>query len=300
MQHPDAVYIASYQPDGSSFLTVCNDYVVRIWDAQTRQLTGQPLLHTSRINSARFSADGKRILTANEDKSARIWDAETGQPIGPPLLHDKSLNTASFSPDGSQMVSASDDQTAKIWDISSLELLDGTLAEAITTTESGERLGRQLGMLEQVPTEKRQLMVQALEQGLANHPDWTTLVQQDLYPQPNLPISTKWTITRRDTATSLIRNGTAESIRSVLLIDPGHPLLQIALASLNDYARQADFLREFGVKRLPDDAAICREAAELLIQQNDRRRAMRIVEKTIQLDPDNPETIRLKKLLANE
>jgi hypothetical protein len=198
------------------------------------------------------------------------------------------------------MVTASEDRTAKIWDISSLEVLDGTLAEAIASTESGERLGRQLGMVEHVATEKRHLMVQGLEPVLAIHPDWSTLVQQDLYPQPNLLISTKWLITRRDAATRLIRHGTPEQIRSVLLIDPGHPLLQIALVRPNENSKQADFLREFGVQHLPDDAAVCHEAAEMLIQQNDKPRAMRAVEKANQLDPDNPETTRFRKILAND
>jgi tetratricopeptide (TPR) repeat protein len=155
-------------------------------------------------------------------------------------------------------------------------------------------------MLENIATEKRHLMVLALESALANHFDWSLLVQQDLYPQPNLPISKKWSITRRDTATRLIRNGSPESIRSVLLIDPAHPLLQIALAGLNEYARQAEFLREFGVTSLPNDVEFCRDAAEMLMKLNDRPRAMRAVEKAIQLDPNNPDTIRLRKIIANE
>ena len=263
-------------------------------------MLGQPIVHASRINNACYSADGTRFLTANEDKSARIWDAETRQPIGPPLLHDKSLNRASFSPDRTQIVTASEDHSAKIWDVMSFDILDGTLAQAITSVESGELIDRQFGILEHLGKEKRQLLIQGLESALANHLDWFTLVQQDLYPQPDTLISTRWSITRRDAATRRIREGTPESIRKVLLTDPSHPLLQIALASLSDYARQADFLREFGVKHLPDDAVICRDAAAMLIQQNDKLHAMRAAEKAIQLDPDNPETIRLRKLLANE
>lgn len=64
-------------------------------------------------------------------------------------------------------------------------------------------------------------------------------------------------------------------IHEALAVDPGNPLIQIALAGLKDYAEQAEFLREYGVKHLPADAAVCREAAGMLRAQHDEARAKR-------------------------
>ena len=300
LQHADAVYIASYSRDGKRLLTVSEERLVRIWDPGSGKLIGTPLMHESRVNSAVFSPEGTRILTANEDRTARVWDTETGQPVGPPLRHDSELNTADFSPDGTQIVSANADKSVRIWDIRSRHVIDGVTAQQVTTVCAGGRLGRRLGILEQLSAEQRLGEVADLQSSLARDLDWRLLVQMEVDPRPDSLISPNSTITRREAITHLIRMQSMTSLRHALYLDPGHPLIQIGLASLKEYAMQAGFLRDYGVQRLPKDASICREAAEMLLKQHDVLRSLQALEKAIDLEPDHPQSIGLLKAVVKE
>jgi WD40 repeat protein len=55
------------------------DKTIRIWDAQTGALVGQPLEgHTNWVRSVQFSPDGKQIVSGSWDHTIRIWDTQTG------------------------------------------------------------------------------------------------------------------------------------------------------------------------------------------------------------------------------
>jgi hypothetical protein len=58
-------------------VTVADDQLARIWDANT----GEQLLvlpgHSARVGMAAFAPDGLRLATASDDKTARIWDIHT-------------------------------------------------------------------------------------------------------------------------------------------------------------------------------------------------------------------------------
>ena len=101
---------AVFSPKGQRIVTASRDKTARIWNAQTGQQIGPPLIgHEDYVRSAEFSPDGTRIVTASEDKTVRIWNAETSQQIGPPLIGHTWVSSAKFSPDCKFIVTASYD-----------------------------------------------------------------------------------------------------------------------------------------------------------------------------------------------
>jgi len=88
-------------------VTASRDNTVRIWNAQTGQPIGLPLIHPKPVYSACFSPDGSRILTADESDHARLWDERTGTVIAAADHYEFPTEPASspqFSPSGEQVV----------------------------------------------------------------------------------------------------------------------------------------------------------------------------------------------------
>src|SRR5260221_12404420 len=58
-----------------------------------------------------------------------------------------------------------------------------------------------------------------------------------------------------------------EWVRTALIFLPNDPLLHIALAGFETDSSRADFLRSFGLARLPKNSAVSRRAVEMLIAE---------------------------------
>src|SRR5262249_22903356 len=73
IRHKDAVYHASFSPDGHYVTTASRDGTAQVWDAATGDPVSPPLAHGSDVWSVAFSKDGRRLVTASSDKTVRIW-----------------------------------------------------------------------------------------------------------------------------------------------------------------------------------------------------------------------------------
>jgi WD40 repeat protein len=145
------VTAAAFSPDGRSIITVSSDHTARIWNSETGEPVGIPLVHEGRVHEAAFSRDGRRLMTASDDGAARIWNAATGELLVPPLEHRETVNTAIFSLDGRRVVTASNDDTARVWetatgspvtprfDTATCRTKNGSNASAILRTDAAER-----------------------------------------------------------------------------------------------------------------------------------------------------------------
>ncbi len=127
--HENAIYTASYRPDGKVLATASGDHTTRLWDVSNPQAPtpiGSPLEgHTSFVTSAAWSPDGAMLATASGDGTVRLWDVRDPQaptPIGSPLQSaGGTVYVVSFSPDGRTLAAPNDDGTTGLWDISKPE-----------------------------------------------------------------------------------------------------------------------------------------------------------------------------------
>jgi tetratricopeptide (TPR) repeat protein len=75
---------------------------------------------------------------------------------------------------------------------------------------------------------------------------------------------------------------------------PSHGLLYIALAMYDTNKVSADFLRDFGLARLPQNNGVCTRAAQFLFEQQRPGSALRAIDAAIRVDPQSLASRRLR------
>jgi WD40 repeat protein len=112
--HTNTVNGVAFSRDGRTIATGSDDRTVRLWDAETLQPLGQPLIgHQNAVGPVAFSPDGKRVISGAMDNTVRVWDTITGRPL---TGHHDPVTRVAFSPDGHRIASASADKTVRVWD----------------------------------------------------------------------------------------------------------------------------------------------------------------------------------------
>jgi WD40 repeat protein/tRNA A-37 threonylcarbamoyl transferase component Bud32 len=136
--HEGPVSCAAFSPAGrrvatGTGLANAGTGQAKVWDVDSGQPVGRPMLHGRGVNQLRFSPpDGCRIATASADGTARLWDADSGEPVTPPLSHGDSVLGLAFSRDGTLLATASRDNTARVWDPQSGRPVTGPLQHLFT------------------------------------------------------------------------------------------------------------------------------------------------------------------------
>jgi WD40 repeat protein len=129
--HTERVYSVAFSPDGKRLASAgegldsqsrpCGE--VKVWDAQTGQLTRSQKGHTLPVRCVAFSPDGKRLASAggaplhlDQPGELKVWDVQTGQLTLTLQGHTRGVSSVAFSPDGKRLVSGSGDGTVREWD----------------------------------------------------------------------------------------------------------------------------------------------------------------------------------------
>jgi WD40 repeat protein len=113
--HSNLVSVASFSPDGQTFLTGSYDHTLNLCDAASGQVLRR-FDHANEVSCAQFSPDGERIATGCADHKVRIWSVKTGALLGEALQTSNWPLDLCFSPDGSMLLAAGADSSALLVD----------------------------------------------------------------------------------------------------------------------------------------------------------------------------------------
>ena len=321
--HQDEVFQAEFSREGARILTASRDKTAKLWDTASGKLITS-FDHPDGLYHAAFSPDGARILTASGD-TAKLWNAVSGKLVAC-FEHQEAVPWAGFSPDGTRILTVSRDKTANLWDAATpVELAqqvkeaDGEKSntgasvsmanppiqqvESLSAIASGLEFSDE-GSLVAVNEEQRSKLTKQLKdlaQGLGpgarfSFIRWffSTGSDRTIFPASDLKIA-EWV----DNALLTNSSVTEEWIRNALIFLPNHPLLHIALAGFETDSKRADFLRAFGLARLPKISAVCRRAGEMLLAQHQARLALAAVNNALFADPTDQAAQRLRLEVLN-
>jgi WD40 repeat protein/serine/threonine protein kinase len=321
--HQDTVRWAAFSPDGARILTASADHSAKLWDAGSGELIAS-FTHQGEVSNAAFSPDGARILTASADNTAKLWDVGSGRLIAS-FDHQGTVRWAAFSPDGTRILTASWDNTAKLWDaITPTELArevkesgdkiartgpfvstGGSPAlqvESLSEVVSGLQFSND-GSLIAVNEERRSNLTKQLKDlaqdfhSNARFVRWlfSTGCDRTVFPASDVKVA-EWV----DNALLTNPNVLEEWVRNALVFFPDHPLLHVALAGFEPDSKRADFLRSFGLARLPKNSMVCTRAGEILLAQHRPELARAAVDKALLADPTNLPAQRLQQKIQDE
>ena len=309
-EHGDSVNQVVFSPDGTHILTACADGTASLWDVATGKIM-QVFAHEEPVRCAVFSPDATRILTGSIDNIARLWDIASGKVIAV-FNHQDTIRCAAFCRDGTRVLTGSADNTARLWDLATpFELSqqvrtlrdknpgtgsstsgipsEGLPVETLSEIATGLRFSAD-GSLVPVEEQRRQQLTQevrplmdALPAG-AQFTQWFLSAggERTLFPASKTK-GVEW-----------VHNGVLTNadlsegwLRAALLLVPDDSLLHVALAKFENNPQRADFLRTFGLVRLPKDSSICVRVAQMLLEQHQPKVALTAVEKGLLTDPTN-------------
>jgi WD40 repeat protein/serine/threonine protein kinase len=308
--HQDEVFRAAFSPGGTRILTASADKTAKLWEAASGKLIAS-FAHQASVYYAAFSSDGARILTASADKTAKLWEAASGKLIVS-FDHQDTVRWAAFSPDGAQILTASWDKSAKLWDAVTPTQMARLVKEsggakgrngspvAITSSvalqvelfsdiASGLRFSDD-GVLVAIDEERRSRLTRQLKDLTPDlRPNsrflpwfFSTGGERTIFPASDVHVA-EWV----DNALLSNPYVTEEWLRNALIFLPNHSLLHIALAGFETGSKRADFLRSFGLVRLPTNSAVCTRAGEMLVAQHRPELGLVAVDKALLADPTN-------------
>ncbi|MBE0544230.1 MAG: protein kinase [Verrucomicrobia bacterium] len=120
---PKLVESLDLSPDGRH-IVVADNYVARIWSAESGQLERSLPGGSGYVYCTLFSPDGIRVASSGDDRALRIWNVHTGQILDSWKLRGIGT-TFDFSPDGRRVALrttqaatyATDAPTLEIWNV---------------------------------------------------------------------------------------------------------------------------------------------------------------------------------------
>ena len=297
MRHEEMVYSAAFSPDGQRIVTASLDRTVRLWNAATGTALGTPMRHEDAVYLATFSPDGHRVLTAGKVRiggrgAAWIWDPATWVTLGMPMRHEEAVKSAFFSPDGLRVVTASHDRTARLWDAASGAALGASVDANDLLTLSGRRVADN-GQLEWIPgIEWMDIINEAKTQAKAGTTPKDQIMRWHFADRSTRTISPfskitvpqhiereiDWVLEHPQTKEPGGPNYSPKILADAYRLDPGHPLILLALSVFEDRPETKALWNRLSFPRFEKDARLAARAAEILLIEKDFANARKAAE----------------------
>ena len=119
--HTDGINSVAFSPDGKMLVGGGTDGEVRVWDAETGELTGLLAEHTNRVTTVSFSPDGRTLASgwfhSRRSNGFLVFEVvNDGFSARPDLDWPSKVYSVALSPDGTTLATADRGRTVRLWD----------------------------------------------------------------------------------------------------------------------------------------------------------------------------------------
>lgn len=251
----------------------------------------------SRIESITFSSDGSRILLSYDDGAVKILDSLNGAILGAPLKHATKVERASFSPDGQRVVTTCRDGTVRVWDANTSQSLGSPVSIEEIIALSGCHVADN-GQLEWLPGPEWMALINKVkaqaQQGTTkkdqlmrwhfSDPATRTIspFSQITVPQ-HIEREIDWVLEHPQTERPDGPNYSPKILDDAYNLDPGHPLILLALSVFEDRPETKALWKRLSFPRFEKDARLAARAAEILLIDKDPENARKAAELALDL-----------------
>ncbi|KAG2350120.1 WD40 repeat-like protein [Suillus weaverae] len=145
--HESMVMDVTFIPGTRLLATCSDDKSIRVWDLDTWEQVGEPLLgHNTAVWRVAASPDGRWIVSSGENGSILAWEVATNKPsVHTFKSHTNTVLGVVFAPDSETFASASEDKTVCVWKRETGEIALGPLqvgseAYSVSYSPNGRKL----------------------------------------------------------------------------------------------------------------------------------------------------------------
>ena len=285
---------------------------VPLSDSEQQSVDLGQRIHFTSFSCAAANATFTRLATGNDDEgtqqhSVRLWDinkasirAGFGNEIAR-IEFESPVHSITFDRSGRRLATLAEDGALQLlWVLPPQQHGPPWFADFLefcSMKRFDPKTGRPGKILPEQLTNTRRELHNQLEVALTsrNHTDYTKILGWSLTRGSDRTIDPFTTMTFRQAADAVLRWDLPDELLAYRL-DCTHPLVHIAVARYySDHG--ADVLRDYDLRKLPNETAICVRAAEILIEQEDTHRATLALEKAAALEPNHPDVLRLRESL---
>ena len=103
------MWASAISADGTLAAGGSDDFVVRIWEVDTRKLRIALYGHTQSIRVLGWSPDGRIFASGGRDTTVRLWDATTWT-LQQTLPHGNTVRGMAWAPDGARLFTGTADE----------------------------------------------------------------------------------------------------------------------------------------------------------------------------------------------
>lgn len=136
--HQSEVTALAWSPDGKKVISGSEDETLMLWNPETGERIGEPMVGHHKVSSVAWSPDGHRLfggygLTGYFGGTLMLWDAETGEAVAESMVDELDVQSVDCSPDGRRLISGGCGKTMMLWNAETLE----SIGDPIRGHESG-------------------------------------------------------------------------------------------------------------------------------------------------------------------